>query len=528
MYDFLIVDDEVWVARLLSQIIDWEAEGFRLVGISNDSAEAIAMIAEKKPHLVLTDIKMPGMTGLELIETAQQYSENTQYVIVSGYNDFSYAKEAIGLRATGYLLKPVDEKELLRIVRYVYNQLNATEEKQRRSSDLEKTYLQAKEFRKNRLLLDMVRGHMVNAETEYQSVFDGKRKDLCFLAEVYVEDAREIKSVEAGFDVTMEVHMPRSYICCSCFDDHLVMALFTCEAQEVDAVREQLDGEFCKLIDKGGYGISLGIGKPVARIEELHLSCKEARDALTLRWVTADKRVFRSDMDQNSNALIGSICSQKAEIELLRAIKAYDEVTVEKILANMLHQACRWAEKNPPVLPATIEWIVSLIREEAVTKDESKISATKKLDEDLRNVYYAPNIDRVCAALRMCIRRTLLKDTHHNDCDENEGVIEKAKEFIDLHYVQDIGLSDVADAVHLNSNYFSTLFRQMTSVTFKEYLTGKRMEKAKHYLKDSRLTVNEISKAVGYNDVKTFLHTFKKIVGITPGDYRKLMTKNGR
>ena len=84
MFDFLIVDDEIWVARLLSQIIDWEKEGFRLIGICSSSAEAVSVITERKPHLVLTDIKMPGMTGLELIETTQKHSPDTQFVIVSG------------------------------------------------------------------------------------------------------------------------------------------------------------------------------------------------------------------------------------------------------------------------------------------------------------------------------------------------------------------------------------------------------------------------------------------------------------
>lgn len=528
MFDFLIVDDEIWVARLLSQIIDWEKEGFRLIGICSSSAEAVSVITERKPHLVLTDIKMPGMTGLELIETTQKHSPDTQFVIVSGYNDFSYAKEAISLRAMGYLLKPVDEKELLKVIRYVRNQLIESEEKQRRSTDMENIYLQANEFRKNRLMADLLHGNVLDADSEYRSIFNGKREEQCFLTVIYVTESGDIEAAKAGFDLTMEIHMARNYVCCSCIDDHLIAALFTCKTQEAQIVWEQLETEFNRLLDKSGNNLYMGIGKPMTRLEDLHLSYNDARDSLTSRWVLKDKRVFRNQSDLNSSALVGSICSLKVEVELLQAIKSYDEPSIQRIISDIIGQAFRWAEKNPRVLPAAIEWVGTLIREEAAAKGDRRGSEAEQIDIELRNIYYVSGIQHVCSVLMACIRKFLLMAKDRNAFEGDEGIIEKAKAFIDMHYVQDIGLNDVADAVHLNPNYLSTLFKQETGVTYKEYLTQKRIEKAKNYLKDSRMSVNEISNAIGYNEVKSFLRIFKKNVGITPGDYRKLMSKNGK
>lgn len=112
MIDVVIIDDEVWVAKMITQIIDWGAYGFRIAGIFHDGEEGLDGIRRLHPRLVLTDIRMPGLTGLDLIQTLSEESPDIMFVIISGYNDFEYAKSALTYGAIGYLLKPIDETEL--------------------------------------------------------------------------------------------------------------------------------------------------------------------------------------------------------------------------------------------------------------------------------------------------------------------------------------------------------------------------------------------------------------------------------
>lgn len=131
MIDVVIIDDEVWVAKMITQIIDWGAYGFRIAGIFHDGEEGLDGIRRLHPRLVLTDIRMPGLTGLDLIQTLSEESPDIMFVIISGYNDFEYAKAALTYGAIGYLLKPIDETELKKVVLKAKKQLVSEELKQR-------------------------------------------------------------------------------------------------------------------------------------------------------------------------------------------------------------------------------------------------------------------------------------------------------------------------------------------------------------------------------------------------------------
>lgn len=117
MIDVVIVDDEIWVTKLIERIIDWNAYGFRIVKVYNDGFEALEGIKVLKPELVLTDIRMPGITGLDIIQEISAESKDIFFAIISGYSDFEYAKSALTYGAVGYLLKPIDQQELIKILK---------------------------------------------------------------------------------------------------------------------------------------------------------------------------------------------------------------------------------------------------------------------------------------------------------------------------------------------------------------------------------------------------------------------------
>lgn len=519
MLDLLIADDEVWVARMISSLIDWEAEGFRIVGMCHDGLETMQRIRELQPALVLTDIKMPGMTGLEIIQRSSAEGLDVSFIIISGYCDFEYAKTAITYGAAGYLLKPLDQKELLDIVartRATILQARQTRQDQQHIADtLDRTLEQARLHFFVRLF-ETEHEALAPLETLNSDLRTTFGEGLFQVAALTTANAHELPMVIEAASAALDAALPDCLDRCIFINRQCIDLVLNYHAENQKQVISAVYAAFQQLLTRSHCPVSMALGTPVERLCNLRRSYQTAHEALAYRWVQGKNQLFENQIAVEDESALTSICSMNSELKLRSAFKEGNLPLVIRQMDELLAHAGQWAEKNPRILVHSVQWLAALCEDVARLSGAAHDELREKIDG-------CSTLDNVKATLMEYSKQLIALRNQEASLSKNQALAQEALRYIDQNFMQDISLNDVAEAVHLNPNYFCTLFKDETHTTFKEYLTQKRIDTAKKFLKSEKFHLNEIADMIGYNDVKHFSHMFKKIVGVTPSEYRRIV-----
>lgn len=502
-----------------------EAEGFHVAAICYNGIDALKKIKEIRPALVLTDIKMPGMGGLELISKVHEAKMDVQFAIISGYNDFEYAKEAIGYGAIGYLLKPLDKKELLEVICRVRNQIARVEndqlEKVRMANELNNTL----KYTRRHLFLDLLENKISKSDfAEYiEMLNEDEKKDAYQVIVVMAEKENVLDDLELRMGAAISDYVSDLIIQGEKIDEHYMVLLLGFSMQNASDMKNRIQRCFYAFRERQQSDLCLGFGSVITELRNAFVSYDTAMIAISYRLVYGWNKYFEFVETPDRNGLLSSICSTNAEIKIRTAFYELNKKQLLGIVDETIGKACLWAKKNPSILIESVLWLVSLCGNMITTMYDDTNAMKEMVRMNRQRIISSPTIEdlkqRVNAFLNECVDFKQQKVS----LSKNQILMQTAKAFIDQNYMQDIGLNDVADAVHLNPNYFSTLFRDEIQMTFKAYLTQKRIEVAKKLLKNEQYRMNEIATLVGYNDAKQFSHVFKKTLGITPSEYRKIM-----
>ncbi|WP_066689302.1 response regulator [Christensenella intestinihominis] len=531
MIKTIIVDDEVWVCKLICNIVDWESYGYEVTRQVYSGTEALEAIAAEKPDLVFTDIRMPGIDGLSLIREAERISPGTKFVIISGYSDFEYAKTAIDLNVLGYLLKPVEPEDLSALLVRLKDSVfgNTAEESSSLHEELKKSKRQFREqFMYNFL--------MVNPQPSYFSLEQFNResgfsyRDGCFQVFQMMLDEKSGTAPTASpviFQGIMD-HWYRLLKPC-CFDVCVVRANLSavCAAnfspESEDLIRVTAEEIFhqCRnyIPDISRYSVTLGAGSIVRSFTELPASFHSAQDAVRARMILGTDRII-SLGGQTPSPEIHELFPPSYKNLILRYLNHTCEYSAREATAYIFEKFDKnKLTDNPGILfRFALEFINSLYAALAgcgisLAGMQPQEAAKQKI-ESLNSV----------GQLKQYLAELLELGRKMCDSQKNKTVstIEILRNYIEEHFSEDISLSDLAAQVYLNPKYVSELFKKETGVNFSDYLSAVRIGKAKDYLVDPRCRVSEIASRVGYSDIKYFSKLFKKIVGVTPSEFRKL------
>lgn len=521
MLRVVLADDENKVILLLQKLIDWESLGYEIAGTANDGLRALELVRQEQPDLLITDIRMPGYSGIELIQRAKELQPNLHFIVISGYRKFEYAQTALKYGVEDYVLKPIKQDELTSILLRLKDKLGeeaALEFRLKKSGERQQELLMAsladaaehqqsfsayadKRFHSSVgiCFAALVRVDMAGAARTLDScqvilryALEIVRRELRTLTDVYAAAARK-----EGVAVVLRMSAYRTVAVKQCF---------TKIQKEIEQQRDMF----------GDLRCTVCLGSRQTSFEEVVLSMRQAlwlcrdhlcrtqswRDAETDRPALGQQYVMEAAQKKRFQVAAECLDEERFRQELeesFAAVRSRPDLNGQ-MLEDWFHQvleACLYGMRQTGQVDG---------RFPAEMEDRFWLCAdTRDVFETLR--------DGVCRQIRQLEAERSLRETRP---------ITDAKRYIQQHYRELLRLEDVSSAVGFNATYFSTLFKKETGQNFVDYLTELRIGKAKELLSGDDLSVQDVAEMVGYQDLKYFSKLFKKTTGVSPSDYKKL------
>jgi len=528
MFSVLVVDDEKEIRNGLAAKVPWELWGFGRVDMADDGETALRKINEEDFDLVVTDIRMPIMSGLELLEALRKKDFDGVVIMISGYDDFHYAKQAFKLGALDYLQKPVDLQELHKAAQTARQRLQERQDKAEMTGRLSLYYKQAMIKIKEEILQELVQ-RPYRSTLEVRIHYHLEQLDMQWLlnqrlkvAIVGIDDIKAMlhgKSAKEEEILKFAVHNVQEYffldnqvgnVALVSADDHWVIffgeLLFRTE--NLDKLLARLNEcvyQYAKV--RLSYALCAGEGT----IDRLFDMYREARDSYELRKVK-DASADDEEEAESADLLLASV---QEFVDLLK-FGAPEEV--ESAMSSFPKLAASWQVTHPSDLQQrSFEWMMRVFK--SAQKSGWRETAWEAQPIALWN--------------ELCQYDTLISLQQHlttkilaaaSSIREQSGfrnqIIAEAERYIAEHFQENLTLQSVAEQVHVTPVWLSKLFKKQTGKNFLEYLTDIRLEQASLLLKDVQLKVYHVSEQVGYRDPVYFSKLFKRKYGETPQDYR--------
>lgn len=519
MYKALIVDDEPKVRSGLTKLIPTLDAEWTVVGQAKNGNEALELVRREMPDLVITDIRMPNMNGLDLLNVLREYP--VQVVILSGYGYFEYAKTAIRFGAFDYLLKPLKPDE----VRDLLGRLK----KEIRKPEAGAAAITA-DFHYVKLWKDWLLG--IEDSADHLDRLCGQLPEGVsgyHIIAIDIEDFDELVTEDQWGDRQLVVFAVRNivYEILHAREDVGSRFLFANASQIYFLLhggpcpRDVYELMIYEVRRWVRISISVGISGRTGEFAELPRAFTEAREALLNRWIYGSGLVHEhGELARTSEGNAGNAPGYPSDLDeaLVLALREGDEERVREVLRRFVGTVL---EQNV-VYPVFHGYCLQLLSSVVRYVHEQKITALVFQDELKPYEWFQVNfsadefirfVDELTAAA--IEKAEWKKQQKHN------RTLETAVSFIHRNYMHDISLNDVACKAGMSSSYFSSFFKQEMGMSFIEYLTQFRMDKAKNLMMDPDLKLYNISEMVGYQDVKYFSRLFKKTEGVTPGEYRQ-------
>ena len=548
MLKIFLAEDEVIVRETIKRMIPWEELGFELVGEAADGEMALPLLIRQKPDLLITDIKMPFMDGLTLAKLAKKELPELKVVILSGYDDFNYAKQAISIGVEDYLLKPITKNALIERLSEIRSRYEH-EKTQKEYYEKFQREMQAYEKNSSRDFFEaLVRGSMDMMEVYKKA----EKLGLDIVAEAYniliftMNSEEDFSGQKEGYSEweAESLEMLEEF-----FSDNTSAMLFRCnifsygvlikgQKETIDENTRNCIDEIKKILDRKEQKRQwfVAVGEPVERLSQLQKSYHSATRAFSQRYLYDENILYYDEMEmmEHHNGQVDT--NEDAYLKKVD-VNALNPAILQKFLSNGLQEETEnfvkdyfYAIGQEPMESLVFRnYVILNVRFSVISFLKGLGCDTEGMEPENTEEILAEsgkNIENAIAyAEKMISQAITIRD--QNSGNKNRSILKTAVDFIDEHYMdEDISLNTAANVANVSSNHFSALFSQNMGQTFIEYLTSLRMNKAKELLRCTGMRSSEIAGEVGYKDAHYFSYLFKKTQGMTPSDYRKAREEN--
>lgn len=527
MLRVLIADDEIRVCRLIEALIDWKKLELVLAGIANNGEEACEMAEQLSPDILITDIRMPGCSGLELIQRVKQKNQELEIIIISGYAHFEYAQQAIKYGVGNYLLKPINKEELSATLEKLKNKITARIQMEQGKQELLEKSQKADCRLREKFVLDFMDGkneglsykelienyhiHMENGY--FQGIYLKMDADISVVtgasARIFMEKAKEL------LEQSLEEHCAE-YI--FAIDGYSVVGILNYQKDKKEGIRKILKNCLNQMeVQKKLFApadFSLAVGFPTENPDQINASMQEAKLMSKERLIKGTGRLLER-MGEGSSLSVSELLNPYLR-KITSAVELMDLTSADAAVDFL------YSEVNKARGIKGYE-IFDLVNSAAhIFAARIPMEQSSKCLEDFKDkCELQSSVTDLLECLREFQKDHITRILHQHE-NETARPVRIAKQYIQNHYSEQISLEDVSSEVGLSVPYFSALFKKTEGEGFAKYLINVRMEQAKIFLRESSLSVTEICRKVGYNDVKHFTHTFEKAAGVKPSTYRKL------
>ena len=543
MLKIFLAEDEVVVRETIKRMIPWEELGFELVGEAADGEMALPLLIRQQPDLLITDIKMPFMNGLTLARLAKKEIPGLKVVILSGYDDFNYAKQAIGIGVEDYLLKPITKNALIERLSEIRSRYEH-EKTQKEYYEKFQREMQAYEKNSSRDFFEALVGGSMDMMEVYKRA---EKLGLDIVAEAYNvliftmncdEDfsgqrdeyssweAESLELLENFFAGHSSAMLFRSNI-------FSYGVLLKGQRETIEENTRACVDEIRKILSRqdGRREWFLAVGQSVERLSQIQKSYHTASRAFSQRYLYDENILYYDEMETMEHPGGQAETEDNAYLQKVD-VNALNPAILQKFLSNGLQEETENFVKdyfyaigqepmeslvfrNYVILNVRFS-VISFIKGLGCDTNEMESADTEEvLAESGKNMESA-----IAYAKKMISQAIEIRD--QNSGNKNRSILKTVVDFIDSHYMdEEISLNTVANVANVSSNHFSALFSQNMGQTFIEYLTSLRMNKAKELLRCTGMRSSEIAGEIGYKDAHYFSYLFKKTQGMTPSDYRK-------
>ncbi len=549
MVKLFLVEDEIVMRDGIKRQINWEKEDIEFVGEASDGELAWPMILETKPDILLTDIKMPFMDGLELSALVRKELPDTAIIILSGYDEFVYAQQAVSLGVTDYLLKPLPPGKLLECIRRVQEKIEQERAQPENNAWSEELAREQKDAEKNLLFRALVTNDRslkeILAMADHLGIHISARYYSVILMTVRGKE-NAMPSEQLRTELAAIPEQIPGWIFFDRNENGFAMIGTANSEEEVSDTQKELIRRLKECVEKDAeHTWFIGAGRTVGRISDIGKAYNSANKALSSRFITGMNRVVTADETDSvkrdlSGLQVSPLPTEARASEIDAAALDIDQAVTNDNSRKMLEEYLRTGtlEEAEPFLEGLFQSIGEDNLNSYLLLTYLSMDMYFTMVRFLKDMGRQVNeIDKKCGDINSLLKGRItaeqarsyltsyLKEVialrDHNTEKRYGKILRQAVSYIDTHFDQeDISLNRVAQTVGMSPNHFSSIFSQEMGTTFIEYLIGKRMERAKELLRTTQLRSSEVAYRVGYRDPHYFSSTFKKIQGMTPREYR--------
>ena len=517
-YKVFFVEDEIVTREGIRDNVDWRASGFEFCGEAADGEMALPMLSMTKPDVLITDIKMPFMDGLQLSKIVRERMPWIKIVILSGHDEFEYAREAIHLGVTDYLLKPVTVQKLQSTLQSLSAQLDEERKAQEEHRKLAEQVEENQSMLRERLLFRMI----VGAVSPTEAIEKGQALGLDLSARYYQVMILKIELGDRTEQYDYEEYRKFQNVVTEISEKNpdifalkrdwgdMILLVKGSVPEFLDEERDLLLEEIKREVGKTRYQLTIGVGTSKSRIADLSQSFVEALEKVQdpAGKHSSSETIERAELPKVDKSAVENFLRFGAKGDFDEFFDVHLRPLGEKALkSNLL--------KNYILMDVVL----------AVSNTVNDLGCdVDNVLPELASIETVMSSIQTMKQLRDQVHRMLVSVVEYRDSkpnDQYEQVIHRAKEYLNLHYADhELSLHEVAVHVNLSASHFSVVFSQGAGQTFKEYLTDVRINKAKELLRMTSLRSAEIAFQVGYNDPHYFSSVFKKHTGLSPMEFR--------
>ncbi len=527
----MLVDDEPFILQGLSVIIDWEKEGYEIVKKASDGQEALDYLKEKEVDLIITDIRMPQINGLELLEKVRNEKLSEAYIIIlSGYNDFKYAQAAIRYSCMDYILKPVQKEQLLENIRRVTKKRENMIQEEIDSQRMQRGYL----------LQNMMA--LLQGKAKEQNLSYIKENLHCGTAARYLHIClNDLSALEEMSDEEISELKDQVYEQVSCYlredADHLFKDFFVYEEEyEIGFVyfdymakdRGLTEEEFMRALHRTAQGgseklpVILLVGKRVEDISRISRSYSSACVLRSFKGFQDTKNIYFYEKEVQVNLSKTVLCKQSLD-NLVMAVDQNDIIAINKSVDELFMEMDR-LDRTRETVTMNLNWLIFRLINLAAEQDESI-----NQDEVLSYIGESVSKEEILRGSRSHLRKFASKFAEYLvqlRKNVSKGILTEIENEVKEHYAENLTLRELGQKYYLNSSYLGQIFRKRYGQSFKSYLNNYRIKEAASQLIRTDKKISQIAEDVGYRDLDYFISRFIEQEGCTPSRYRKSAREN--
>ena len=500
MTNVLIVDDEKIEREGLKYLLSRE-EGERKVFEASNGKQALQIIRTEDIQLILTDIKMPHMDGLELSRRAKEENPALQIVIFSGYSDFSFAQEAIRYGVTEYILKPVNPDDFHKVIQKAEKEIDRRKKK-------ESQEIKGKNFLQQYFLQNYLYSGKTETLEKAKDMIDLDKWNGWHCGILIESDVAFFDTAEENLENEIQKELRRV-----CFYLNLnarqSLFLFRDKYCEYRLVAEQI---YQILKQRTSLHFHLAVSRKFDGCRKLPEVLEQLEQLMEEKFYHPDVHIFTFDEDEEK------MCNaQRQDSQLMQKIS--EDVSRKDIEALWRHFGCLTEkyQKNTQFSAMYVKFVFSNVIQELF--QENQFSEERRLEQEVDRLYRCNNIGQILKITKENIQEyeKFLKNSMEGSRDEVGAV----KNYIHQHYAEDLSLETLAEKVYLSSGYLSFIFKKETGMNLNRYIRVVRMEKAKELLCTTNMKVAQVSEKTGFTNVSYFCRSFREYYGSSPESYRK-------